>query len=204
MTGRLAAISCLALLGAGLLWASPAAAQLMNSVAGWSYIATVNATGATTLRFTGANWSNKYNTLFVNCEGLLVSVANDAIDAYIGEGSPVTWQGDGPDGNSVSSYASTQDLKNTGAGDLFDGNWQSPSTAYPASLKFFINNPGSSTAYKMVYVVEYGFGSSTTNGGESSDLGWWTADTNPLTGFELEDGDGGNIKAGTCSLYGMY
>jgi hypothetical protein len=188
-----------AALCAALLAVSPAAAQLMNGAAGWSYITTVKATSATTLQLTGANWSTNYNTLFINCAGLLVSHAGDAIAAYVGEGSGPTWEvGNG----SNAGYTDTDNQVADLAVDIFNGNYSNFNTTTPVSMKFFIYNPGSSTMYKMIYLFEYGEFSAAT-GEAASGLSWWAEDTNPLTGFELKDSGSGNIKSGQCSLYGM-
>jgi hypothetical protein len=193
---RLTAISCLAVLGAALLEASPAAAQLLNGAPAWSYINTVPATGAATLQIAGANFQNTYNTLFISCVGLLDSDGG-GIGAFVGEGSGPTWEGDATNGNGTLDYASTQDGKANGAGDLFDGD-NPASATLPTSMSFYIHNPGSSTLHKVVFIYQYGAA------GQLAAQAWWGADTNPLTGFELADNNGGTITAGKCSIYGMY
>jgi hypothetical protein len=191
------AISFLAVLAAALLGASPAAAQFLNAApGGFQLIATISANNTSpNLAFSGANWSTRYNTLFLNCEGLVIAKSNDAIGAYIGEGSGPTWE------DTSSNYASTQDQKATDSGDIFDEDQSNYNTTLPVSMKFWIHNPGSSTVYKMVDAIEYGVFEG-SNGQSVWVQAWWYGDTNPMTGFELSTQDG-NIKSGTCSLYGM-
>ena len=156
-------------------------------------ISTKTASNSASIQFSGSNFSNSYNTLFLNCSGLLMSVGGAKIASNIGEGAGPTWE-------TAAHYTNAGDATSTGT-DLFDGNWPFFNVTTPVSMKFYIDNPGSSSVVKQFWGTEAG-GLQSSTGIYSNTNGWWNGDTNPVTGWELV-GIGGTIKSGTCSLYGM-
>jgi hypothetical protein len=209
MWRRCITIFCPALvIGAALLGASPAAAQLANNAPAWSLIAVQNANSSSSLQFTGANWSTQYNTLLLNCEGLFGSATGITLALEVGEGTPVSYE-------TGAHYVSTNNAVNN-ATDIIAGNMLGmTTTGAPTYLQAYIDNPGSSSVIKNVALF-VGGGNSTTGDGVNSTCcgynnyamgfyivsGWWNADTAQLTGIELVPSSG-SIKSGTCSLYGI-
>ncbi len=155
-------------------------------------ISTQTASASASLQFTSLPTS--YNTLFLNCEGLTMTSAGGTVQVYVGEGAGPTWE-------TGAHYSSSNDGK-TNATDYFDGAASWYNTTLPVSLKFWIDNPGSSSVVKVITTYISGAYNNSAWGEDLMYAGWWNSDTNALTGFELV-GNGSTIKAGTCSLYGM-
>jgi hypothetical protein len=161
-------------------------------------IQTANNTGS--LQFT--NLPATYNTLFLNCSGLLMSAGHVLLAMQVGEGTGPTWKSDGnytvalTGSTGSSSGTNLTDLLQTTAGGDFWG-----STTYPAAIKVYIDNVGSSSFYKNVTGILniYLDGSGPTVNVVTS---YWAGDTDPITGIQLT-ASGGTIAKGTCSLYGM-
>jgi hypothetical protein len=168
-------------------------------------ISTQTASNSADLQFT--NLPTIYNTLFLNCAGLLMSSNTVVPKLRIGEGTGPTWK-------TAAKYTqqsfllygngSTGTCSNHAIDNLLNcnGNIQASATN-PYSLKIYFDNVGSANIYK------YFTGTSSlymTNGDVGYIViyynGYWTDDTNPVTGIQLV-GSGGNIASGTCSLYGM-
>jgi hypothetical protein len=171
---------------------------------GMHFISTQTASSSASLQFSGANWSSGYNTLFLNCTGLLVSTSPAYLELVVGEGATPTWEagshytnirtynwvnGGGPGGGT------------TTATDIL--NWVSgaaTSTSIPNALKVYIDDVGSSSIYKMATYHLLNYDSSAQY--EIIGSSYWNNDTNPITGLEVIT-SAGNITSGTCSLYGM-
>ena len=174
-----------------------------QAVGGMTLIATQTASGAATIQFSGANWSSNYNTLFLNCEGLIESNNTGlAFNLCVAEGAGPTWETGG------NGYSETQNyFSDTGGGGSLGGTAGNclgafaNSTTRPKSIKVYIDNVGSSSVYKLIRYTTYEGESTTAYFGQSS--GYYNADKSPITGFEFMV-TSGNIASGTCSLYGMY
>jgi hypothetical protein len=163
-----------------------------------SLISTQTASGLANIQFT--NLPSSYNTLFLNCSGLLASsgVANNIAFA-LGEGAGPTWE-TGAHYNSYMLYGTAGSgplwYQSTTKTDLTTGS--PPSTTLPVALKIYIDNVGSSSVYKNVTFVSNASG----QGYFASGSGYWNNDTNPITGAEVTI-NSGTFASGTCSLYGM-
>jgi hypothetical protein len=212
---------CIAI-GVALLTAFPASAQLGNNAPGWFLIGSISANNSASLQFTGATWSTSYNTLFLNCQGLFGSASGEYLAMQVGESTPTTWKTTAhyvqisADGAGLSDILSNEVLGMT-------------TTGAPTYLQAYIDNPGSSTVKKMIDVFigggitttavqggggtfvastccgyDYAAFSDTAGVGANfwSNSGYWTNDTNALTGIELVPSSG-TIASGTCSLYGL-
>jgi hypothetical protein len=166
-------------------------------------ISTQTASSSASLQFT--NLPTSYNTLFLNCTGLLMSNSSTTILVAIGESTGPTWEtGAYYTRAFVYSFATS----NNGTGytttgtDILGLSGSNMSATVPTGFKVYIDNPSSSTMYKNIYFSELGLPSTTTWGGAG---GWayWNNDTNAVTGLEVTASGGGSISSGTCSLYGM-
>jgi hypothetical protein len=167
-------------------------------------IATLTASSSASLQFSGSNWSSSYNTLFLNCSGLLVSNTSTALNLVVGEGATPTWEGGAhyTDEQMYASGSSAPATINTTSSDLFSGGSGAMATTTPMTLKLYIDNVSSSTLYKMVTFKSF----YKSSGGSMivvSGWGFWNNDTNAVTGLEIFASGGGTISSGTCSLYGM-
>jgi hypothetical protein len=169
-------------------------------------ISTQTASSSASLQFTGL--PTTYNTMLLNCAGLLLS-ADEGIRVQVGQGAGPTWNttakysvssiytATGFTGN-ANTFNSTVENDLTG-GALFTD------TASPMSLKMYIDNISSSSIAKVATFQSSGskdspassYGVYTING-----MGFWNNDTNPVTAIRLIT-TGGTITSGTCSLYGM-
>jgi hypothetical protein len=202
-------------IGAALLRVFPAAAQLANGAPAWFLISVQNANSSSALQFTTSTgtWSTSYNTLFLNCEGLFGSVSGETLAMEVGE-SAAGWE-------TGAHYTLVEEGATTASDVLSTYMLGMTTTGAPTNLQAYIDNPGSSTVIKPIAVFLSG-GNSTTgnnvgstccgydeaavfddpNGNDWFVSGWWNSDTNALTGIELVPSSG-NIKSGTCSLYGI-
>jgi hypothetical protein len=204
---------CTALaLGTALLRVTPASAQLANGAPAWFLIDTQNANSSSSLQFTTstATWSQNYNRLFLNCQGLIPSVSGATLALKVGESTG--WE-------TGANYTVVDTTSQAGGQtDIIAGQMLGMTTSTPTYLQAYIDNPGSSSIVKNV-AVYIGGGNTTTGGGVTSTccgynewsmqgagqlalFGYWDGDTNPLTGIELVPSSG-TISSGSCSLYGF-
>jgi hypothetical protein len=135
----------------GLLWRVSAIAQETynsGSVGGTvnGLIATVTANAASSVQFSGANWSSNYNSLYLNCSALTASTSGVTLGLKVGESSPVTWETGAhyTSANYNTQVSNASDVLNMTAVSL------SLTTTSYAFLRFTINNLGSSTVYKVI------------------------------------------------------
>jgi hypothetical protein len=162
-------------------------------------ISTQTASSSASLQFT--NLPTTYNTLFLDCEGLLTSADQDGISGVIGEGAGPTWETTANYTLAEFQYwnCCTQNDYSTSAASLFN---VCNSNTIPSQMKVYIDSPGSSSQYKIA-----SFQTSCWWSGSPAEFifmgsGYWTSDTNPITGIKLTP-NSGTITSGTCSLYGM-
>jgi hypothetical protein len=167
-------------------------------VGGMVPLGTLTASASASLQFT--NLPTSYNTLFLNCAGLLLSSSSNKFYFRVGEGATPTWE-------TAANYTVAKNYAGGGGGesdvtnatDLTapGGNY---SSTVPTSLKMYIDNVGSSGIVKQttwaINQVAAGSFYNTIGGG------YWNADTNPITAIEVVP-SAGTISSGTCSLYGM-
>lgn len=181
----------------GTQWMSEGA---IGASGGLMLISTQTASSSASLQFTSL--PSSYNTLFLNCADLLFSNSTATVHPVIGEGAGPTWesgahytasyQWSGPSDNGAGSVTTAVDWAATGA---------TISTTAPYSMRAYMDNVGSSTAYKNIT-----WSSASTNQAgkyyEAIGVGYWNNDTNPITGIQISP-SAGNIVSGTCSLYGL-
>ena len=182
-----------------VLWRESASAQQIYNSAPSSMLIATQALSSSSTGFQFKNVPNNYNSLFMNCGGLLFSATGASLILRIGEGSggSFAWE---TGANYTSAVNST-----TTATDVFDGlPWAlSASTTSPVYVQAYVNNPSSSSLHKIVSGTMGGASNTVSYGyGPAVFTGWWNNDTNAVTGIELAP-TGANIT-GTCSLYGMY
>jgi hypothetical protein len=170
---------------------------------GITLISTQTASGSASLQFSGSNWSSSYNTLLLNCSGLMISGGGGV---YVGEGTggSFAWE-------TASDYAIAEGYVYTsGAGPTYAG-WNASnlmgiqgSASVPQSFEMHIYNVGSSSIYKIVTFLYGGYLDSGSNTGLFYQTGasYWDNDKNPITGLEIVPSSG-TIASGACSLYGM-
>lgn len=147
------------------------------------------------ITFTGGNFSNSYNSLFLNCRGIKIAsnAGNTGIGVIIGESGG--WQTSG--NYSTATIGSTTTTNDNGLIPSFQG-----STTVAGSIKMYLDSPGSTTDYKMASSIgtfwsDYYSALEIINGG-----GYWNADTNAITGIQIY-AFATTISSGTCSLWGM-
>jgi len=144
------------------------------------------ASNSASLQFT--NLPTSYNTLFLNCAGLVISANGNSIYGIVREGAGPTWETTahytnwgigmsvGLTGAWVWSATNGAALFGTGA----------LSTTSPVQFKAYIDNVGSSSLSKMATVLD----SETDSSGANPIIGntswnYWINDTNPITGLEV-------------------
>jgi hypothetical protein len=179
----------------------------VGSVGGPStFVVTQTASSSASLQFTSLPTS--YNTLFLNCTGLMLSSGTATLALYLGEGATPTWE---TGGHYTAVYFGTGENGGAGAAavrtltgtDVLNGQMNDFTTGIPASIKLYIDNVASSSIIKM---ITWNF-SDPYNTVANNQWGWsgwtfWNNDTNPITGLELVPSTG-TITSGACSLYGM-
>lgn len=167
---------------------------------GMHFISTQTASSSASLQFT--NLPTSYNTLFLNCAGLVPSANGTNIYLYVGEGSTPTWE-TGAHYSVAGEYWNTantgSNLTTTTASDALYNGLAPVKTTFPVGLLMYINNVGSSTIYKMMTTKWTGGYNYLFLGSVGA---YWNNDTNPITAIELS-ASSGNLTSGTCSLYGM-
>jgi hypothetical protein len=145
---------------------------------------------------TFSNLPATYNTLFLNCAGLLTT----NLKLIVGEGSsPITWE-TGAHYTVQTSHDETSNgwSSTTTATDALDITGLLATSSTPVSLKFYIDNVGSTSLYKV-----YTYSMASTQGSvfnTNSSWGYWNNDTGAITGIEVLFG---GTSSGTCSLYGL-
>jgi hypothetical protein len=163
-------------------------------------ISTQTASASASLQFT--NLPTSYNTLFLNCEGLITSIDQVGMGLVVGEGAGPTWK-------TATSYivSGVQQLAGgsftseaSPSGNLIPGVCNS--NVNPTSIKLYIGNVASATRYKLASYNAGCYWSAAPGLFYFAGSGYWGGDTNPITGLQLAPGSG-NIASGTCSLYGM-
>jgi hypothetical protein len=169
-------------------------------------ISTQTASASASLQFTGL--PTTYNTMLLNCAGLLLS-ADAGIRVQVGQGAGPTWNTSAK--YSVSSiytatgFTGSANTYNSSTDNDLTGQALFTDTASPMSLKMYIDNISSSSIAKVATFHSSGskdspassYGVYTING-----MGFWNNDTNPVTAIRLIT-TGGTMTSGTCSLYGM-
>jgi hypothetical protein len=162
----------------------------------------VTVSSSASLQISGTNWSSSYNTLFLNCEGILS--ADGFYSVYVGEGGTPTWETAANYTNvvmEITAQAGGGTSTTSFSTSLAELVTAATSGTIPASLKLYIDNVASSSIIKAATYLAAGYYDSSgwrTKMGSS----YWNNDTNAITGLELVPGTGGTIS-GTCSLYGM-
>jgi hypothetical protein len=144
-----------------------------------------------------------YNTLFLNCQGMIGS-SNAFLSLNVGEGGTPTWE-------TAANYTGVSIEMNSGSSTATVGNGTAfgglitPSVAIatePISVKLYLDSVASSSVHKLAtYQIDntyYGDTFYRTKYGST----YWNSDTNPITGLQLTL-TAGAFTAGTCSLYGM-
>ena len=153
---------------------------------GMHFISTKTASASASLQFTSLPTS--YNTLFLNCVGLVASGAT-FLRIIVGEGATPTWETGSHYTNMVlwtgTGAASPQQNLTTTAPYLVNMG-SSTSTATPAQFKGYIDNVNSSTLHKIAS-FETGNGDNTSNNNYyvQSAWGFWNNDVNAVTGLEI-------------------
>jgi hypothetical protein len=175
---------------------------------GMHLIETVTASAASSLQVTGL--PGTYNTIFINCTGLYAPVGFTYFLTYLGEGS-TTWE----TGANYTCNMGAVDNGNSSTGcsgstnnyPVYTGDYVNTAASNGNSYKIWIDNPGSSSVYKMVtYLISE---NDVNSGGYATFYygnSWWNNDTNPITGFEFVPTGctGGSCTiSGTCTAYGM-
>jgi hypothetical protein len=175
---------------------------------GMHFIATQTASSSANLQFT--NLPTSYNTLVLNCSGLIMSNSTTSPQIIIGEGAGPTWE-------TGAHYTDVEVVEWNGGGlnptytttgtDIINMTGSGWSTTTPFSIKAYIDNVGSSTLYKNV-TFQYIFNTSNESWGYNTGGGYWNNDKNAVTGLSVTttgvtSGDTGTFTSGTCSLYGM-
>jgi hypothetical protein len=164
---------------------------------GSTLISTQTASASASLQFT--NLPTSYNTLFLNCSGLLTS-GGAALELFVGEGAGPTWEtGAHYTIGGYYSGASSANVNTSTAPSLLSTTGDS--TSKPASLTAHINNISSSRLYKMA-TYDYSLYDASNFLFNELFTAYWNNYTNPVTGLELTL-SAGNIASGTCSLYGL-
>jgi hypothetical protein len=165
-------------------------------------ISTQTASSSASLQFT--NLPTSYNTLFLNCTGLLVSSSSTAILLRVGEGPGPTWEtgsnysiarvwsSTSGSGGSTGSTNSAADVFGSGGG----------SSTVPQTIKAYIDNVGSSSLYKNIFAETALYSDAVGSLFNVEENASWYNDTNPITGLQLAASTG-TIVSGTCTLYGM-
>lgn len=187
----------LAALLLALLWRVSAMAQegYGNGVVN-GLIATVTASGASSIQLTGASWSTNYNSLFLNCSGIRAGTSGATLALKVAESAlGFTTSADYTSANYNTQVNNASDILNMSAVTL------ALNSTSDAFLRFTINNPGSSTVNKVISGIWGGGVTEDAYGGFAEVTGWWNADTNALTGIELVPSSG--TISGTCTLYGI-
>ena len=182
-----------------------------GSSGGLTLISTQTASASASLQFSAANWSSSYNTLFLDCSGLMLSTNNVGLCFQVGEGAGPTWEttnkyyvslvaaSNGDQGNANSTTET--DLLGTCSANFSSPN-QPLKSGYPISAKMYIDNAASATINKNVTSFAMLKGEVSGNVYEWLTTSYWANDTNALTGLKISPASG-NITSGTCSLYGM-
>jgi hypothetical protein len=170
---------------------------------GMHFISTQTASSSASLQFT--NLATSYNTLFLECNQLVLSANGDAIVLKYGEGATPTWEAAHYDWleSALNDQGGTADYENTSDSSIRLTYPSDPgnSAGYSVTLNGYIYNIGSSSLYKTAQITTNYFNTG-RHFQEWTTSGTYTGDTNAITGIEIVPGSG-TISSGTCSLYGM-
>lgn len=168
---------------------------------GLSLLSTQTASNASdTLEFT--NIPSGYNTVLLDCNGIVPASNNVAFQLQYGEGSTPNWETSSTYRYSGSSYNTTAGATNpfnaAAAGIVL--NTLGLSSSYSFSAKIWVSLVSS---YKIAtYQVGY------QNANDGADMSWisgsgaYTGDTGVITALRVITSSG-NINSGQCSLYGL-
>jgi hypothetical protein len=174
-----------------------------------TYISTQTASASASLQFT--NLPTSYNTLFLNCTGLVASSTSAYIVYQVGEGATPTWEtGAHYSGFIASNFGESElstlsgqiDLTGLGGGGGFS---LSGTTSYPETMQLYIPTPSSSSAYKQTTWSATGYNTPNSTYAEDEGDGFWSSDTQPITALQVTTTNhaGATITSGSCSLYGL-
>jgi hypothetical protein len=178
-----------------------------GSAGSMTLIATQTANNSPSLQFT--NLPSSYYTVFLDCNGLITSSDSVVPTVYVGEGPTPTWEtGSHYAGIGEFSYGNLVGCNNNSGGisNIFHCNGTiKASPAVPVSIKGTINNVSSSSLYKMMDLTENGYWPAESGLFSFHVIGFWNADTNPVTGLEVAATEvtGATFVSGQCSLYGL-
>ena len=156
---------------------------------------------ATSLDFT--NLPTTYNTLFLDCNGIVTS-ANAFIEMRFGEGSTPTWE--------TASYYYAASSINTIAGIpvstatstiamMMGVDPELGGSAIPFNLQAWIRNIASATLNKVVN-FQSSYINPSSNFEVASGVAGYVGDTNVVTGVRILPSTG-TITSGQCSIYGL-
>lgn len=170
---------------------------------GMHFISTQTASASASLQFTSL--PTTYNTLFLNCAGLLFATNDASLVVETGQGAGPTWNLSNY--SRVDRYTTTQPTNSFAqtktATDAIGGPVNTVLNTSPVSLKMYIDNVGSATLYKnILWFSTFVFDSPGGLWTEISGASLYTGDVNPITALRIR-ANSGNVSSGTCSLYGM-
>jgi len=168
----------------------------------WILISTQTASSSASLQFTSLPTS--YNTLFMNCNGLLASNGTANLYFRVGEGAGPTWKSTAhytESGYYVGAQFTTpQGNDTTTATDLSVSGGSS--ATIPTSIKLYIDNVSSTTLYKNITFSEDTYIDNDSGFYNVTGSAYWNNDTNAITGLQVTVSTG-TIASGSCSLYGI-
>lgn len=143
-----------------------------------------------------------YNTLFVNCQGMLNGTGN-GYNVLVGEGGTPTWE-TGAHYTIVRSEISAVGGQTISGGTVQTSIETPPlSTVTAGSLSLYIGNVASTSLAKIVTFTSTSIYDPDGRWYYENGSGYWNNDTNPITGIQLVPTPSGGFAGGTCSLYGM-
>jgi hypothetical protein len=167
----------------------------------WTLIATQTASSSASLQWTGLG--STYNTLFINCNGLIMSASGNAPKLIVGEGATPTWE-------TGLHYTVNQNytFSNQTIGEYYTTTNSDPlsfgtvATTFPVSIKAYIDNISSTTLPKTITYTDASLDSANSEYIYQAGFGYWNSDTNAVTAIEIA-ATAGTITSGQCSLYGI-
>ncbi len=175
-------------------------------VGGMTLISTQTASGATSLSFSGTNWSSSYNTLILDCSNFTESANGGGWNITVGEGGGPTWEAGA---HYIRNYISSENGSVTGThnvGSDAGGTCGAVASGGIIALHLEIHNVSSSSVYKLMtsrWDCSEDFYSSPSGLPYTGfTQAYWSSDTNAITGLKLTEGAASTFS-GTCSLYGM-
>jgi hypothetical protein len=166
------------------------------------FISTQTASSSASLQFTGLG--STYNTLFLNCNGLVPATNSVSLELQYGEGATPTWEtANYSFGGRYATQGGSSGNEDGASGSSIglDGG-VSNSAGANISFKAWISNVGSSSLYKQTVALIGAYEVSSTFEDWVAASGTYTGDTNAVTAIRILMSSG-NITSGTCSLYGL-